>query len=742
MIRSLPAATGTSSLLILLALFAPVSEEDAVRTSPAINASIAKGLPDATPFATREAKPLGNSSQTAVHNVGAENQDFEFTTIPDEPSEINYHSLIDLSLSPEQQSVVEGRRKAWLDYEVTLQAWLAEEALPESFTEKVGDEQGLSESAPVPPPWICFAEGASPALIEAVGANRSVPAPAGITGEITPLAFQYFPNNRWRRSASNPSPLPAWKRADKIVLTWGIVADGTMAPGLSGHPDNSEPAPSNLRARLNAIYGSEAAWIRHFQSVFDSWAERAGIRYVYQPQDDGVPLPNSPGQLFVRPDIRISGRALDGDFGVLATNYGPNSGDMIIDTSDAYFENIANDSLPFRNTIAHEHGHGLGLSHVCPINSTKLMEPSITTAFDGPQIDDIYSAQRSYGDAYEDRDNDIQAEDNNNGNRPADLGIFPSGTRIIQHLSIDDNDDQDYYKISQPAPGSALRVKLRPIGGSYLEGGQNADDSCSAGTFFAAGSVHDLNFNILDRTGNIIARADSQPAGVTESVEAFFPPAGDLRIHVLPTTNTDRVQLYDLEITFIDPASFPVVSAAATSQRESEGTMLIQISKSHSFPEIVSVDYSLESISATAAQDYTATSGTITLQGATISQVVRVPIINDLTPEIDETFQIRLSNPIFARIPAPTATLTIRDDDAQLYLRETVGISLAPDGRPILSWGAVPGRTYRIEHSPDMINWTPLPGAAAIVAEEALESFTAPTASEPSRLFYRLVDPS
>ena len=48
--------------------------------------------------------------------------------------------------------------------------------------------------------------------------------------------------------------------------------------------------------------------------------------------------------------------------------------------------------------MAHEAGHGLGLGHVTPVNGTKLMEPNISLAYDGPQADDILAVNRGYGD--------------------------------------------------------------------------------------------------------------------------------------------------------------------------------------------------------------------------------------------------------------------------------------------------------------------------------------------------------
>ena len=78
----------------------------------------------------------------------------------------------------------------------------------------------------------------------------------------------------------------------------------------------------------------------------------------------------------MRGDIRISGHYIDGNSNTLAYNYYPDTGDMVIDTGDNYFNSTFSDSIRLFNVLQHEHGHGLALPHVCPMNETKLMEPT------------------------------------------------------------------------------------------------------------------------------------------------------------------------------------------------------------------------------------------------------------------------------------------------------------------------------------------------------------------------------
>ena len=121
--------------------------------------------------------------------------------------------------------------------------------------------------------------------------------------------------------------------------------------------------PRNLRAWLAGLYGGSATGsptnqpcVPIFQAVFDEYAAQTGVRYIYEDNDDGVRLNdflNGQGVLGVRGDIRISGHALDGNSGVLAYNYFPDSGDMVIDTSDSFFNITSNDSLRLFNVLVH-----------------------------------------------------------------------------------------------------------------------------------------------------------------------------------------------------------------------------------------------------------------------------------------------------------------------------------------------------------------------------------------------------
>ncbi|MCA9296566.1 MAG: hypothetical protein KC983_08610, partial [Phycisphaerales bacterium] len=151
-------------------------------------------------------------------------------------------------------------------------------------------------------------------------------------------------------------------QGDPINLTYSFVPDGVSVPanaGLSG-------GVNQINSMLNNAIGA-GTWQNLFAQVFDRWGELIGTSYT-NVADDGAPLFSSAGGP-TRGDLRISAIPLDGFNGVLAYNNFPTAelgvpggGDMVMDSDDANnWAQPANNFRFFRNTVAHEHGHGMGL---------------------------------------------------------------------------------------------------------------------------------------------------------------------------------------------------------------------------------------------------------------------------------------------------------------------------------------------------------------------------------------------
>lgn len=306
-------------------------------------------------------------------------------------------------------------------------------------------------------------------------------------------------------------------------------------------------------------------WFPAFQATFDNISNLTGITYVYEPNDDGAGLSNFSrpnGSIGVRADIRIGGHFIDGDSdsNTLAYNFSPDAGgDMVIDTGNtSFYGNTSSNSLNLRNVVEHEHGHGLGLSHVCPINQTKLMEPFISRRFRGLQLDDIFSLNRLYGDFYEKQDSD---RNNDSPGNAAVLPVAAGGTFERESLSIDDNNDIDFYLLENLPAGTSITVRASPVTtpAGFREGPQNADGSCSAGSNFDFTNIHNLGLAIISSNGStILAQANSQPQGTAEEIVAFdLPATGDYYLRVTGDS-TNSTQLYNLEVDLSGPPATPI----------------------------------------------------------------------------------------------------------------------------------------------------------------------------------------
>ncbi|MCC5823298.1 MAG: matrixin family metalloprotease [Phycisphaerales bacterium] len=352
-----------------------------------------------------------------------------------------------------------------------------------------------------------------------------------------PFTIQFQQTGRWTRTATDGSGLT---QGTPTTLTYSFAPDGTFVPNLIGVSGNS-----SLFAWLNGIYGSPENWKPLFDQVFDRWGELIGTTYVYEPNDDGATLNRTNaagwGILGVRGDVRIAAIPIDGNGGVLAYNNFPNDGDMVFDAGDSFYNNTNNNSLRMRNIIAHEHGHGLGMLHVCPANQTKLMEPFISTAFDGPQLDDILNGHRHYGDPLEPLTDDPTTAPS--------LGSFGlGGNTLLTNVSIDGVNDQDFYLVTAQER-SRLQVTVAPDAGVYQQGPQT--QACNTGTTTNYNNIRDLRIDIYSPNNPFapLATADDTGLGGTEVLLFDIEEPGDFLVRV-SASGPDNVQRYALSLFF------------------------------------------------------------------------------------------------------------------------------------------------------------------------------------------------
>ncbi|QOI99284.1 MAG: matrixin family metalloprotease [Phycisphaeraceae bacterium] len=357
---------------------------------------------------------------------------------------------------------------------------------------------------------------------------------------------RYFLSSRWSGAQGTAR-----------ALTWSFVPDGLNIPNGIGEG----AAASELFSRMDSLFaaqGGRARWITQFQLSFDRWQALTGLSYTRiavggNDWDDGAAW-GSAGSAGLRGDVRISMKNIDGGGGVLAYNSFPGSGgDMVIDRSEGW--GSSTNSFRFlRNTIMHEHGHGIGINHVCSNNSGQLMEPFLATTFDGPQHDEIRAGQRHYGDPYEPNDTAATATPMGTfgvgsnitfGTVPTTAmpaGTIPANSAI---LSIDANGKVDWYGFSITRPVLAT-ISVIPRGFTYDNNAQAANGSCPSGSSINSLAQANLAFQLTTSTGGtLIAEASSAAIGETETLSSvLLGPAGDFRLRVYETDAPTQSQLY------------------------------------------------------------------------------------------------------------------------------------------------------------------------------------------------------
>ena len=115
------------------------------------------------------------------------------------------------------------------------------------------------------------------------------------------------------------------------------------------------------------------------------------------------------------------------------------------------------------------------------------------------------------------------------------------------------------------------------------------------------------------------------------------------------------------------PCATPMVqfSAATATVAENGGTLALEVTLSEAAGQIIKVSYATSNGTATAGSDYTAQSGTLTFNPGVTSQTINVAISNNSLYEGDETFQVTLSNPVYATLGTlDEIEVTIQEDDA------------------------------------------------------------------------------
>ncbi len=496
--------------------------------------------------------------------------------------------------------------------------------------------------------------------------------------------------NRWTRTATNRG---SFSQGTPVTITWSIVPDGTDSPGRM-----SNRAPSNLIQTLNNAFGSapssgdpvqDAPWFEMFETSFAEWSAITGNIYVYEPNDDRASISGrSAGILGRRADVRIAGNDFgDGPGGVLAFNFFPTNGDMVIDSAGFGARGSLRNRTSFINTIAHEHGHGLGLSHVCPRTQTKLMEPFISRRFLGPQLDEIITIHELYGDQFERQGNRSR---NNTLGTARNLGTVNNNFELLE-ASISDSNDIDYYRFRVNAPRS-LDLTVTPdlslynnpnIDIPFLEAAQTDACAVSEANLYNPIPRQNLDIRLLgpDRT-TVVASANNAAIGQAETMNNVqLTTAGDYYIEVRGggqnAGSGNNTQLYDLNMSLSAPSLVQLSIAASDSEASelsTENTASFRVSADAPASTNVTLNYTLSG-TATPGQDFANLSGTATLVSGASSVEIPVLVNSDTEAEGDETLILTLSPSADYEIGTSSASVIIEDLPFDQYRFENFGTS-------------------------------------------------------------------
>jgi hypothetical protein len=189
-----------------------------------------------------------------------------------------------------------------------------------------------------------------------------------------------------------------------------------------------------------------------------------------------------------------------------------------------------------------------------------------------------------------------------------------------------------------------------PLFGSDSIGYHTQDGTATAGSDYVAatGTASVSTTPVLGGSASTQVTVDVNGDTAAEHNETFKLVLDD------GTTGTGTIQNDDLpHITINDPS---------VSEHDGSATFTISIDG----PGNVSLHYATADGTATAGQDYQATSGTLNLSGSTTSRQVAVPVINDGVHEDSETFALNLTSlsGVAGSANKLSGTATIADDDA------------------------------------------------------------------------------
>lgn len=236
--------------------------------------------------------------------------------------------------------------------------------------------------------------------------------------------------------------------------------------------------------------------------------------------------------------------------------------------------------------------------------------------------------------------------------------------------------------------GLRLQVYGDGSGGSFqvelFDGGANAD----ASERFDYTVDNDVaGWRTIEIPWAELTRAtDFQPGGAPDDGLNLTTVWG----YALPAASGNETVLVDDIVVYSADDLTPTVSLARASQSVIEaGTASVEVRLDIAPLDTVTVELATADGTATAGEDYTATTTTVEFAAGVTSRTVSIPTSDDAVEEGDESFTASLSGATGAAIGAPASTtITILDDDAPVTGPPTGRTLLVDDIEAPLTQGA------------------------------------------------------
>jgi PKD repeat protein len=215
------------------------------------------------------------------------------------------------------------------------------------------------------------------------------------------------------------------------------------------------------------------------------------------------------------------------------------------------------------------------------------------------------------------------------------------------------------------------------------------------GAGFTTNHVVTLTLAASDNSGTV-ARMRFSNDGATWSAWEAFATNKVWELQPGVTTRTVHAQFEDpfgnasavvTDSIFLDTTPPPPVRFAflETNVFEQSLTLAFAVNLDYPMGREVRVDYATQALTATAGQDFEAAAGTLIYAPGSTNRVVTVRLFDDLAVELDEQFQIVLTNGVDT-LPGAPLTVTILDNDPPAVRFATNRFSVREgDGQGVLT---------------------------------------------------------